>query len=148
MQFSVLHLFKCNHVVVIALPSHTSHVLQPLDVSFFKSALQREMHKIARPKKVLNAFDISEILTISYSKALTASNIISGFERTGIWVRAVGGASIEPLARLRLICAADHERVTLDALFRVLLLTGEACCETLMCKRAALSESALRQVLI
>ena len=36
-QYSVLYLLHQNNVVVIGLPAHTSHVLQPLDVSVFSS---------------------------------------------------------------------------------------------------------------
>lgn len=36
-QFKTLQLLKENGVIIIALPSHTSHVLQPWDVSVFSS---------------------------------------------------------------------------------------------------------------
>lgn len=44
-QFEFLNYLKSKSVIVIALPAHTSHVLQPLDVTVFgpyKSYLQLE----------------------------------------------------------------------------------------------------------
>ena len=34
--YRVLRLFKDNGIVIVSLPSHTSHVLQPLDVGVFR----------------------------------------------------------------------------------------------------------------
>lgn len=66
----MLHLFLSDRILVVALPAHLSHFLQPLDVSVFsayKSYLQREIHNAARGKdeksRVLDAFDIAECIT-------------------------------------------------------------------------------------
>ena len=81
-QFKTLQLFRKNRIIVVALPAHTSHVLQPLDVSVFssyKSFLQREIHSYAQRKKCLDAFDVSCCIKYAYSASKTSSNIISGF---------------------------------------------------------------------
>lgn len=65
-QFKTLKLFRDNHIIVVALPAHASHVQQPLGISVFysyKSLLQREVHAFAQRKKVLDAFDISVCIT-------------------------------------------------------------------------------------
>lgn len=52
-------------VVGFTLPAHTSHVLQPLDVKVFgpfKRYVQKQIHKFARLKGVLDEFDESAIL--------------------------------------------------------------------------------------
>ena len=87
-QHNVLQYLKQNSVYVIGLPAHTSHVLQPLDVFVFgdfKSYVQREVHSRAMRAKVLNAFDVADVLKLALSDAVTASNVISGFKRCGIW---------------------------------------------------------------
>lgn len=86
--YDVLSYLQGHRIVVIALPAHTSHVLQPLDVSVFssyKSYLQAEVHKCSRVKSVLNAFDIAGCIRDAYTRSHTSGNIISGFLRTGIW---------------------------------------------------------------
>lgn len=83
-QYSVLDLLHHNNVIVIGLPAHTSQLLQPLDVSVFssvKSYIQREFHRRGRDKRVLDAFDIVEVLNFVLSDALTTSNIVSGFRK-------------------------------------------------------------------
>ena len=72
-QFRTLQLFKEINIFVIALPSHTSHVLQPLDVTIFgpyKSYLQQTMHSAALQKRILNAFDIGECISQAYCRAV------------------------------------------------------------------------------
>lgn len=105
-QFNTLQLFRENDIIVIALPAHTSHVLQPLDVSVFssyKSYLQREIHTFAQRKKLLDAFDIAMGISRAYTKALTTSNIVDGFIRTGLWECSTLTASIEPLVQIFLM---------------------------------------------
>ena len=60
-QYYTLKLLRDNNIFVIALPAHSSHRLQPLEVTVFglyKSFLQAEIHRAARIKSLLNAFDI------------------------------------------------------------------------------------------
>ena len=87
-QFTVLQFFKDNGVIVISIPAHTSHVLQPLDVSVhgpFKSYMQREVNTRAILKRVLDVFDVREILKHALSAAVTPGNVISCFKKCGIW---------------------------------------------------------------
>ena len=87
-QFRTLQLFKESNIVVIALPSHTSYVLQPLDVTVFgpyKSYIQQTMHSAALQKKILNAFDIGEFISHAYCRAVIGPNMESGFVKTGRW---------------------------------------------------------------
>ena len=77
-------------IVIQGLPSHASHELQPLDVcvfSAFKSRLRSEFEQalLACNEKKFDVFAIAEIVKRSYDTALTRSNIISGFSKTGLW---------------------------------------------------------------
>jgi len=85
------------------MPSHTSHFLQPLDVSVYssyKSALEKEIHEVARCKLVLDAFDVAQCIHMAYSKSMTSGNIIRGFEKTGLWDSRQLFASVEPFITL------------------------------------------------
>ena len=96
-QFRTLNYFKENRVVVLAMPAHSSHRLQPLDVSVFsayKSYMQREIHKYSRSKKVLDVFDVSICIRDAYSASHTTGNIVSGFRKSGIWDESILGPNI------------------------------------------------------
>lgn len=79
-QLSVLIGMREAGVVVFAFPSHTSQDLQLLDVSVFgpfKCFVQKQIHKFARTKGVLDVFDLSVILSDSMREAFLCSNILS-----------------------------------------------------------------------
>ena len=87
-QYKVLQYLKENGVYVIGLPAHTSHILQPLDVTVFgpfKSYIQKQVHSRAMRTHALDAFDVGDVLKFALSDAVTASNVVSGFKKCGIW---------------------------------------------------------------
>lgn len=78
-----------NHVHILAIPPHTSHRLQPLDVAFMfplSNFYTQELKNWQRnkPNKVIELSDISQIFTKAYLRAATLSNAESGFRKTGI----------------------------------------------------------------
>lgn len=59
LQYKTLKYLKGNGIIVVALPAHTSHVIQPVDVSVFssyKSTQQANIHRAARAKKGFGCF--------------------------------------------------------------------------------------------
>jgi hypothetical protein len=75
---------------IISLPSHTSHALQPLDVSCFKpfkSAFRqiRDSWTLLNKGKKVEKSDLCEWTSQALEKSLTPKNIKSGFKKTGIW---------------------------------------------------------------
>jgi transposase-like protein len=77
-----------NNVKILSLPSHCTHKLQPLDVSFFKSAnsfydsaVQNWIRQHCRP---VSEWQIAELFAEAYSRAATTKNALSGFEECGI----------------------------------------------------------------
>ena len=69
-QLEVLTLLQANRVHFVALPSHTSHVLKPLDVSVFgpfKSKVQADLHKLSRHARFIEVFGASMCLSTAYS---------------------------------------------------------------------------------
>ena len=78
-----------NGVVVVTIPPHTSHKLQPLDISVygpFKRLYNREIDTwlVTHPAKTVSIYDIAEISGKAWSKASMPANIISGFAASGI----------------------------------------------------------------
>ena len=75
----------------VIITPHTTHKLQPLDVSVFKP-LQTycDQDKVetwlgARPGRGITTFRISQLLGASYIKAATMVNAVNGFIKAGIW---------------------------------------------------------------
>ena len=77
-----------NNIVTLCMPAHTSHLLQPLDVSCFsplKRSYGQEVQELVRQR--IHHIDKEDFLTI-YSKirpfVFTDQNIKSGFSATGL----------------------------------------------------------------
>ena len=75
---------------IISLPSHTLHVLQPLDVSCFKpfkTAFRQigDSWTLLNKDKRMEKTDLCEWTSQALEKSLIAKNIKSNFRTTGIW---------------------------------------------------------------
>ena len=75
---------------IITLPSHTSHRLQPLDVSIFKPfkvAFQacRDRWTMGNKGQTARKEELAEWVAEGLKKALTSTKIQKGFVATGIW---------------------------------------------------------------
>ncbi|KAJ8884773.1 hypothetical protein PR048_010969 [Dryococelus australis] len=85
-----LQICNDNGIALVTLPSHTSHRLQPLDRTVFKTfkayynvASDDFMH--ANPGIPINIYQIPGLVAKSFGKAFTPENIQKGFACTGIW---------------------------------------------------------------
>ncbi|KAJ8912432.1 hypothetical protein NQ315_006098 [Exocentrus adspersus] len=85
----VINLAKANRIILLTMPPHTSHRLQPLDrtvfgpyESFYGEACRDWM--VNNPGKTISIYDVSEIIGKAFAKAFTITNIVSGFAVTGI----------------------------------------------------------------
>ena len=74
---------------LLILPPHTSHMLQPLDVGVFsplKRALAAETDVVARlDSGRIQRVEWTEMYIRARTRALTSSNITSGWRATGLW---------------------------------------------------------------
>ncbi|KAH9320446.1 hypothetical protein KI387_015085 [Taxus chinensis] len=75
---------------LLTLPAHTSHKLQPLDVSvfspfknYFKTVRSRWMAR--NPGLEIRRTELAKLGSQAFQLALTPENIKAGFRRTGIW---------------------------------------------------------------
>lgn len=82
-------LAKNNGIILLTLPPHTSHKLQPLDrtvfgpyKAFYNQAASEWM--LSNPGKPMGIYDVAEIVGKAYGKAFTIENIVKGFTVTGI----------------------------------------------------------------
>lgn len=78
-----------NHIHMVSLPPHTSHRLQPLDLTFFgplKNALFREydLYMMQTGHKRITEYEVAELLNNAFLKVATMSNASSGFRAAGI----------------------------------------------------------------
>jgi len=83
--------FACdNGVVVISLPPHCTHRLQPLDVLLFKALnlyYDEEIRSWLRlhPGQPVTEFQVTSLFSPAYAKAVSLANAMNGFRKSGIW---------------------------------------------------------------
>ena len=75
-------------IVTICIPSHTSHLLQPLDVGCFsplKAAYRNQIHELARQRVFhIDKVDFLQIYLRIRDTVLSAQNIHTGFRASGL----------------------------------------------------------------
>lgn len=88
-DLSIIDYAKQNGIIMLSLPSHTSHRLQPLDVSFFgplKTNFNKACEKYIRTNLTkITVSHISTLLNDSYPKTAVVATAMNGFRATGIW---------------------------------------------------------------
>ena len=77
-------------VHLLCLPSHTTHVLQPLDMGVFKSfkgnwSKACSKYLAANPGRVITSEKLASLVADAWPLSLTPVNIMSGFRKTGIY---------------------------------------------------------------
>lgn len=77
-------------IIMLSFPAHTTHRLQPLDKSFFKS-LKTNYNEASstwlrtNPGYTIKQSTVSELLGIAYSKSVRMDIALNGFKSTGVW---------------------------------------------------------------
>jgi hypothetical protein len=76
-----------HRIVILCLPPHTSHILQPMDRMFpaYKHWFRREVDRRLRLSQIkVTKTQFLDILRISRPRGFTAENVESGFRKTGL----------------------------------------------------------------
>lgn len=85
----VIDMCRANAIEIVLLPPHTTHMLQPLDISVFNplkavfSTLASHMG-LVRGDMVIGKKQFSSVLKHAHEKAITAENIMASFKKAGI----------------------------------------------------------------
>lgn len=83
-------LARANNVLVLSIPPHSSHRLQPLDVTFFgplKRAYNKECDMFIKSRNMvkITPYDIAGLFNKAYARVACLDKGISGFKATGIF---------------------------------------------------------------
>ena len=79
-----------NGITLITLPPHSTHKLQPLDRTYFKSlkcAYRSECDSwmVTNPGRRISLFDVAAIFGRAYLRTANADKAVRGFEACGLW---------------------------------------------------------------
>ena len=91
MSIELIELARANNVYLLCLPSHTTYILQPLDVGVsksFKSNFSKACSKYlaANPGRVItNAYKLASLVAEAWPHSFIAVNIMSGFKKCGVF---------------------------------------------------------------
>ena len=86
----VIEYARSNEIHLLCLPSHTSHILQPLDVGVFKS-FKAFFSKVCRqymaknPGRVITEDILATVVAEAFAQSHTPLNILGGFKKSGIY---------------------------------------------------------------
>ncbi|XP_047127267.1 tigger transposable element-derived protein 6-like [Hydra vulgaris] len=89
-NLKVINLARQNNVILLCLPPHCSHRLQPLDVAFMKPLMTYYAEEVENwlrnhPRRVVTTYQIAELFKNSYLRAASAITAVNGFVKTGIF---------------------------------------------------------------
>ena len=90
LHLGIVEVATANDIILLCLPSNTTHELQPLDKSIFRSFehyWDTEVLKYWRmhPDRVITKARFGSICTPAFNKSLSITNISNGFCATGIY---------------------------------------------------------------
>jgi hypothetical protein len=90
MSIEVIDLARETGATIVTFPPHCTHKLQLLDVGVYKAfktyynaAVDSWM--MQHPGQTLSIYDIGGIVKVTHQRRLSPQNIISGFQKSGIF---------------------------------------------------------------
>ena len=90
LSIKALDLAKNNGVTILTMPPHSSHKMQPLDISVFVPFKIYYIDAVKswllnHPGVPITIYEIASCVKIAYEKSFTITNIQSGFWKSGIF---------------------------------------------------------------
>ena len=81
---------KANHIIMLSIPPHSSHKIQPLDVVFYgplKNEYRNECNLFMKTQlmRPITPYDVAALFNRAYSTVATISKGVSGFRSAGIY---------------------------------------------------------------
>ena len=88
LSIELIDLANLNNIVLIRLPAHTTHLLQPLDVSVFKTVKDKWRVIVddflkSNNFKPITKSDFPKLMKSVVEQAFTRTCAVNGFEKTG-----------------------------------------------------------------
>lgn len=89
-SLNVIEFARNSHIILVSLPPHTTHKLQPLDVSFFGPLNSYYNQAITvwlreHPGRIFNEFQVAKAVGYAFGRAAVACNASNGFRKCGLW---------------------------------------------------------------
>ena len=89
-SLQAVNLARENGIILISLPPHTTHRLQPLDIVFYgplKTAYNQDADNwmVSHAGKGITDYEVAEVFGCSYSRVANVDKGRSGFEHAGIF---------------------------------------------------------------
>ncbi|XP_069705674.1 uncharacterized protein [Periplaneta americana] len=89
-NLEAIELARKSGVIMVSIPAHTTHRLQPLDVGFFKplsTYFNQECDKSMRthPGMTITQFQISQLFCKAYGRSSSIEVAMNSFKKCGIW---------------------------------------------------------------
>ncbi|XP_047139751.1 uncharacterized protein LOC124815277 [Hydra vulgaris] len=89
-SIELIDIARENGVILLCLPRHCTHKMQPLDILFMKPLSTFYDHNLRKwlrtnPGRVVTQFQIASLFGASYLDTATMTNAINGFKKAGIW---------------------------------------------------------------
>ena len=90
MSIDAIEFARANNIHLLCLPSHTTHILQPFDVGVFKSFKSNfskscSNYLAKHPGRVVTPEILSSLVADAWMPSLTTLNIMSGFQKCGLF---------------------------------------------------------------
>jgi hypothetical protein len=88
LTYGFIQICERNKILVICLPSHTTHRLQPCDVGVFRplaASWKAEVNVASRQLIKINKYNILKYYHAAHTRAFTTTTIKAAFRKTGIW---------------------------------------------------------------
>ena len=113
-SIDLIELARANDVHLLCLPSHTTHILQPLDVGVFKSFKSHFSKACSRylannPGRVITNDKLAYLVAEAWPHSFTAVNIMAGFKKSGIYPINPGEVTDRQLAPSKVFCHPTSE---------------------------------------